>query len=61
MTESLKNRFAMEADVLSLGLMAVVISSIVLVFVLTAQQVYAADDEPSLTLTLTLFSSSTTT
>ena len=53
MTDSLKTRFAMEADVLSLGLMAVVISSIVLVFVLTAQQVYAADDEPSLTPTPT--------
>ena len=54
MTDSLKNRFAMEADVLSLGLMVVVISSIVLVFVLTVQQVYAAADEPTLTLTLTL-------
>ena len=47
MTESLKNRFAMEADILSLGLMAVVLSSIVLVFTLTAQQVYAAANEPT--------------
>ena len=53
MTESLKNRFAMEADVLSIGLMAVVLSSIVLVFTLTVQQVYAAANEPTLTLTLT--------
>ena len=54
MTESLKNRFAMEADVLSIGLMAVVLSSIVLVFTLTVQQVYAAANEPTLTPVLAL-------
>ena len=47
MTESLKNRFAMEADVLSIGLMAVVLSSIVLVSGLTVQQVYAAANKPT--------------
>ena len=53
MTESLKNRFAMEADVLSIGLMAVVLSSIVLVFALTVQQFYTAANEPTFRVTAT--------
>ena len=39
MTETLKDRFAMDATVLSIGLMAVVLSSVGLVLVLSVQQV----------------------
>ena len=47
MTESLKHRFAMEADVLGVGLMVVVLSSLLLVFALTCYQVYKAANEPT--------------